>query len=203
MKNILLRSETEHKQLQEASQLELEHLRTDLNKYKNDKEKSQLKLKETEHNYDLIQRKLTLLQQENKKIITNLENNLLNNQIKLKNSEEQIVLLRENNTELNNNLINNKALLKNYENQINELKEKMKMLENNFKNEIDSIAPKYQEQTEKYIKKMTLAINKEKKRSDGYKMKALDIHNRYKAMIKEYGGSSGGNNNIQMELGEI
>jgi chromosome segregation ATPase len=182
LKNNLKRIESDAAAKEEQNRAELEALRGELSKSRRDKDATLSKLREQEQATEGAKRKVTQAHQDSLNKIQGLESSLREAHSKLATAESKLASSRESCREAQDALAASKATNARLEQRNAEHLVEVDALKRDFARQVESIAPSYREQSEKYVKRMTLALNKEKKRAEAYKTKALEAHSKVKTL---------------------
>jgi chromosome segregation ATPase len=182
LKSTLKRTESETAARDEATRTETDALRAELTKSKRDKESTASRLREQEQAAELLKRKLAQVQQESLAKAQGLENSLREVRLKLTACEARLEAAREKQHELEDTAAAARSVQSRLEQRVAELQQEAELAKRDFVRQIESIAPTYKEQSERYVKRMNLALGKERKRAEAYKAKALEAHSRVKAL---------------------
>jgi chromosome segregation ATPase len=182
LKNNLKRTESDAASKEEQARAELDALRGELAKCRRDKDTALGKLREQEQATEASKRKLTQAHQDSLSKIQGLESSLREAHSKLASAESKLASSRESYREAQDALAASKAANARLEQRHAEHQSEVEALKRDFARQVESIAPSYREQSEKYVKRMTLALNKEKKRAEAYKTKALEAHSKVKTL---------------------
>lgn len=185
LKSTLKRTEAEAASRDDANRAELDAVRGDLAKTKRDKESVAGRLREQEQSAELLKRKLAQVQQESQSKTQALENSLREARSKLSACEARLETAREKQRELEDAVAAGRSAQARQEQRLAQLAQDTEAAKREFARQLENLAPTYREQSERYVKRMNLALSKERKRSEAYKAKALEAHSKVKALTAE------------------
>jgi len=182
LKSTLKRVETESAQRDDQAKIEIEALRGELTKSKRDKDVNAARVRDLDQSAEASRRRLAQVQLDSTSKIQSLEASLRDAQSKASSLDAKLSALRESHQDLQGALKAAKDANVRLEQRNAEQNAQIDAIKKDFVRQLEGIAPSYKEQTEKFTKKMTLALNKEKKRADAYKSKALEAHAKVKTL---------------------
>ncbi len=182
LKSSLKRVETDSAQRDDQSKIEIDALRAELTKSKRDKDVQAARLRDLEPSIEAARRRLAQAQLDHTSKTQGLESSLRDAQTKTASLDAKLTSLRESHQDLHGALKAAKDAHGRLESRNAEQALQMETMKKDFLTQLESLAPSYREQSEKFKKKMSRALSKEKKRADAYKSKALEAHAKVKSL---------------------
>jgi chromosome segregation ATPase len=170
--------------LQEQHSFEKDSLLSEINRIKKEKEFLHSKLRELDNNLELQRKKILSIQQDHFTKNSNLEKKLRDVTVIITNLElkNESLLTKNNNLEKDKNLLEDSLNHCNLQN--NELLKKIENMKKDFHSQLEALTPAFKEKAEELKDQLRSALTKERKRSEAYKMKALEAHNRVKTLTE-------------------
>lgn len=182
LKSSLKRIETESAQRDDQSKIEIDALRAELTKSKRDKDVQAARVRDLEPSIEAARRRLAQAQLDHASKTQGLESSLRDAQTKTASLDAKLTSLRESHQDLQGALKAAKDAHCRPESRNAEQAQQIEAMKKDFLTQLESLAPSYREQSEKFKKKMSVALSKEKKRADAYKSKALEAHAKVKSL---------------------
>lgn len=162
---------------------EIDSLKSEVSRYKREKDVLHAKLRELETILDSEKRKSSAVKYESESKSSSHETRLREAKTMIASLESKLALAleREMETQAALRILKDKQTLNEYK--LVEQAEHINALKREFKTQIeDEIAPAYKEKIEALKKKLKMELAREKKRAEAYKSKAIEAHNRGKSL---------------------
>lgn len=175
----------------EKNEMAMDALHSEIARSKRDNDAFQQKIKELEALIDTDRRKLGNIKQD-----SNVKEQAL--ELKLRDANSMIVTLEAKYESNRVSLFDTQAALQaakeSYQKLEQRSKEALETTKHNYMSQIESIAPAYKESAEKLRRKTKETIQRERKRAEAYKIKALEAHSKVKLLSSALNNNNNNNN---------